>query len=350
MTRHAKGAVLALAAAMTVPVFAQSSSSDSSQSSQSQSQSLDQVRQSRKSQMQSEGSRMIQVQEKAVWGLTEVAKDRMFMAMRHIIEEPMKAKQDLMILADVIELHQAVAQSGGGSSQTGGSSSVAGSSSDSPMASGSSGSSRSGSQSQWADQVRDAAMRIEFKQLVTKQELQQSLAQAAIALAQTQYQIAQQGLREQSANRTAYPLMYAGEFLGIAHTLSDKKPSDQVAKAIYDAQTLGHQLVALSQPTTGQQSGRSQASKQSIDDLAQAAAGQMSGSSSGGQSDMDRASDRASDRGLDRASGQSGGQSKMHTEAQRVVQQFGQALQQAQSTIGTSSGGGSSSSGSSSGT
>jgi hypothetical protein len=298
-------AVLALAAAITVPTFAQSQSSSSGQS-------LDQVKQARKSQMQSEGSHQIQVAERAIYGLPEVAKDRMFMAMRHIVEEPAKAKVDMMVLADVIELQSAAAQSGGqsGTSSQMGSSSVSGSSQ---------------SQSQAAEQVRDAAMRIEFKQLVTKQELQQSLAQAAIALAQTQYQLAQQGLQQQDANRTAYPLMYAGEFLGIAHTLSDKKPSDQVSKAIYDAQTLGHQLVALSQPTTGQQSSQAsgQASKQSIDDLAQAAAGQMSGTGAGaGQT----------------AAGQTGAQSgqgntKMSSEAQRIVQEFGQALQQAQSTI-----------------
>ena len=249
---------------------------------QGQAQSLEQVKQARQSEADRQGGRMIQVREKAVWGLSDVAQERIFSAMKHLVEEPDKAEKDLMVLADVIELQASL---GGQEGQQRG--------------------------AQAAEPIRDASQRVRYKQLVTKQELQRTLGQAALSLAQVQFQGARQGVERQDQEQTGYPLTSAATFLGIAHTLLDRQPATDVSRAIYDAETLGKQIVKLSQPTTGQ------------------GAQQTAGRNGDGTGDLANTARQAGGR----IGGEGAAANAMPAEARRVVEQFGQALQQSRTSL-----------------
>jgi CRISPR/Cas system CSM-associated protein Csm2 small subunit len=242
---------------------------------------IDQVKQQAKQEMQQQGSRQFQVDEKVAWGLSGQPRELLTKAMKNIADEQHDAKEDIMAAAAAMRL-QAAAATGPQQQQR-------------------------QQLEQSAQQLQELAMKVSYKQVLDKDQLKQPFGTALLSLAQFYQAGASEGLnQQQDMEATGYTLKHASKAFQTAHAFLDKKPTEQVSQALYDAENVAMKLISQSRKTTNQaqQANGQTANNEGTGDLADA---QAAGGIIGG--------DRA--------------QQQLRTEAQRAVDQLGQAISSA---------------------
>ena len=136
-----------------------------------------------------------------------------------------------------------------------------------------------------AAKLSEFAQKVQNRQVVNPDDLSRPAAQVALAIAASQHSEAKAALGRGEESGVAYSLESAADNLLQAHVYLKKQPTDDVAKAIYNADRLGRQLVALIEPTT-QQGGqyavttpeeKSDYEDSTLLDNAQTAAGRVGG-------------------------------------------------------------------------
>ena len=269
MTRTTRiNTTLAAAVAAVALVAVPAIHAQQNQSGGDAGQALEQLKEKQRQEIERQGSRTISVQEKAVYGLAELPPELMNQAFEQISTDPSIAKIRVLQIANILQLLSAL----GDESQ------------------------EAQDLQQQARELRDVALKIEFKELVTREELRQPFAKAALKAAAFQQASAKKGIENNDEEQTGYSLKGAGAYLTVAHVFAGKSPSAQVSRAAYDASTLGEQIIQNAQPTTyasmtgdTRSAGRGQDQRgpqgqQDQDGRAQTAGGQQ-----GGQMSQDKA-------------------------------------------------------------
>lgn len=328
----------------------QSSADRDNQQSQQQ---LEQTKRQEKVEMRQQGDRKVEVREMALWSLGELPPHLMHKAMEKLADEPAEAKRAVMQAANIIELQASLAiqkaqaqavdnqRQDSGNRDSGGvgrpaagddriSSRDAASSSSSPSSSGSSkdasrdkgiGAYQASTGGDWsntrdqglwraAEDLRELAMRIEYKQVLTRDELREPFARAATSMAAFYQKAAENGLQRQDEEQTGYTLKGAAEYLAAAHAFAQRKPTPETSRAIFDGERLANQIVKLSKPTTLQKDQKNDAAR-----------------SADAAGDLNDAARTAGARQADAKS--------IPQEAGQVIANLGDAVRQAQARQGT---------------
>lgn len=221
---------------LALPAFGQTSSNQSgtaggssqtrNESSASSSQdaeaALKQVAEQRKQEMEAQGSRKVEVQEKAIWGLGELPPKLMTKACEQLAEDADKAKLSVMQAANILELTASIGKDSGEARQL----------------------------IEQANQLREIAMKIETREIISRDQLKQPFAKASLAAAKYYEAAARNGLQKNDEEQTGYTLMGAAGYLTAAHVFAEQKPSAEVSRAAYDANVTAEQIVKLSKNTT----------------------------------------------------------------------------------------------------
>jgi hypothetical protein len=253
-------------------------------------QQLEETKRQEKTEMRRQGDRKVEVREMALWSLGELPPHLMHKAMEHLADEPAEARRAVMQAANIIELQASLAiqkaeaqavqqqrQSDAQARDAGGVGRTASgddriSSRDSASSSSSSSSanasrdkgigayqastggdwSNTRDQGLWraAEDLRELAMKIEYKQVLTKDELREPFARAATSMAAFYQKAAESGLQRQDEEQTGYALKGAAEYLAAAHAFGQRRPTPETSRAIFDGERLANQIVKLSKPTT----------------------------------------------------------------------------------------------------
>jgi hypothetical protein len=249
-------------------------------------QQLEQTKRIEQSEMHRHGDRKVEVREMALWSLGELPPHLMHRAMEHLADDPQEARKAVMAAANIIELqaslaiqkaethavqqqedrHEPVTGNDRISSREG----AAGSSSSSSSSSSASAEAGRGirsyqaasggdwshtrDQGLWraAEELRDLAMRIEYRQVLTRDELRQPFERASIAMASFYQRAAKEGFDRQDPEETGYTLKGAADYLAAAHAFGQQRPTAATSRALFDADRLGEQIIKLSKPTTVQ--------------------------------------------------------------------------------------------------
>ena len=330
-----KSAAAVVAASLSTSAFAQAQQAQQPQPIGGQqagqaAQRLSEVYEREQAEAQRQGSRRVEVREKALWGLSSVARERMHDAMKHLVEEPDKAYKDIMLTANVLELQASLGKDRQQQQQGAGRQGVTpqgeagqqqpqGQQAQAQQQGGGSATDRLMRQ---AEQLRDLAKHVEFKMVLTRDDLKQPFAEASLALADFYQEAAQAGVGKADEEQTGYTLRNAAEYFQIAHTFAEKRPSVEASKAILDADRLGEQIVKLSKATTGQ--------KQKEEQTAKADGQGGDPKQAKGEGDLKEQEARvAGARGGGQQQG--GGQQE---EARRVVEQLGKAIDETRAGVG----------------
>jgi hypothetical protein len=242
-------------------------------------QQLEQTKRIEKAEMRRQGDRKVEVREMALWSLGELPPHLMHKAMEHLADDPQEARRAVMQAANIVELQaslaiqkaetQAVQQQEDrhepvtGNDRISAREGAAGSPKASVPAEAERGvrSYQAASGGGWGDtrdqglwraaeDLRDLAMRIEYRQVLTRDELREPFARASIAMASFYQRAAKSGFDRQDAEETGYTLKGAAEYLAAAHAFGQQRPSAQTSRALFDADRLGEQIIRLSKPTT----------------------------------------------------------------------------------------------------
>jgi hypothetical protein len=245
-------------------------------------QQLEQTKRLEKREMQQDGDRKVEVRERALWALGELPPHLMHKAMEHLADDPREAHKAVMQAANIIELQASLAiqqaetravqqQEDRHEPVTGndrisareGAATAGGASKTSVPAEADRGvrSYQAASGGNWSDtrdqglwraagELRDLAMRIEYKQVLTKDELRAPFERASVAMASFYQRAAKSGFDRQDLAETGYTLKGAAEYLAAAHAFGQERPTAATSRALFDADRLGEQIIKLSKPTT----------------------------------------------------------------------------------------------------
>jgi len=200
---------------------------------------IDRLRTAEQREMEKQGNRMVQVPERAIWGMGEAVADTMHEAMEMLAKDPDKAHLKVKQVANLVDIQAAMFEDPAKQQLT-----------------------------QQAQNLRNLSQQIEYRQALSKDNLRQPFAQASIALADAYQQAAKMGLDRQDAERTGYALKNAAGFLSVAHTYAERSPSGTVSTAILDADRMGEQIIRTSKFTTQQISRMGESQNQGEGDLA----------------------------------------------------------------------------------
>ncbi len=226
MLKTSTAAVIATAT-VAVPAFGQAQERERGRDGGQQ--QLDQLRQREKSEEDAQGDRRVEVREKALWALGDLPPKLMHRAMEKMAQEPDEARKAVMQSANILELQSALSQGQG----------------------------RGGDRlTAEAESLRELARRIEYKEVLSRDELKEPFSRAAMAAASFYQEAAQAGLQRQDEEQTGYTLKAASEYFTAAHAFGEKQPTGEVSRAIFDADRLSSQIVKLSKPTTYQSEQR----------------------------------------------------------------------------------------------
>ena len=325
-----KSAAALAAATLSTSAFAQAQQAQQPQPTGGQqagqaAQRLSEVYERERAEAQRQGSRRVEVREQALWGLSEVAKERMHDAMKHLVEEPDKAYKDIMLTANVLELQASLGrdrqqQQQGASRQGVSPQGEQGQPQQQAQGQQQQGGSATDRLMKQAEQLRDLAKDVEYKLVLNKDDLKQPFAQASLALADFYQEAARAGVGKGDEEQTGYTLRGAAEYFQIAHTFAEKRPSVEVSKAILDADRLSEQIVKLSKATTGQK---------------QKEGGTAKADGQGGDPKQAKGEGDLKDQEARVAGARVGGQQQggQQEEARRVVEQLGRAINQAQANM-----------------
>lgn len=314
-----KSAAAVVAATLSTSAYAQAQQQGQQQPGQA-AQKLSEVYEREQAEAQRQGSRPVEVREQALWGLSDIAKERMHDAMKNLVQEPDKAYKDIMLTANVLELQASLGKSRdqqrGGQRQGVTPQGEQGQQQQAQQQGGS----KADKLLRQAEQLRDLAKHVEYKLVLTKDDLKQPFAEASLALADFYQEAAQAGVGKADEEQTGYTLRNAAEYFQIAHTFAERRPSVEASKAIFDADRLGSQIVKLSKATTGQKQNENQSAK----------ADGQSGDRQQKQGEGDLKEQEARVAGA-RVGGEQAGQLQ---EARRVVEQLGKAIEQTRTNLG----------------
>jgi hypothetical protein len=318
-----RAAALAAALSFSPLAFAQQSGDASSNRNSGNSdrpqQQLEQTKQQEKAEARQQGDRKVEVREMALWSLGDLPPKLMHKAMEKLADEPAEARKAVMQAANIFELQaslamqkQGMAQQAQGQQQQEQQKNPA--QTDRGLgayqASGAGDWSNTRDQNLWraAEDLRELAMKIEYKQVLTKDELREPFSKAALSMAAFYHKAAEAGLKRQDEEQTGYTLKGAADYFAAAHAFGQRKPTPEVSRAIFDSDRLANQIVKLSKPTTLQKDLKNDAAK------------------SGGQGDLaDAARTAGSQQG-----GNAQQRQQLPQEAEQVVRNLGQAIQQTQ--------------------
>jgi hypothetical protein len=269
---------------------AQQQQTTSDRNSDQPQQQLEQTKRQEKAEMRQQGDRKIEVREMALWSLGDLPPHLMHKAMEKLADDPAEARKAVMQAANILELQaslaiqkadaQAAQQQSNRTSPSG--DERISSRNDSTSGQGGQGQSSSSSkgvgayqamtggdwsntrdQGLWraAEDLRELAMRIEYKQALTKDDLREPFARASLAMASFYQRAAQSGLQRQDEEQTGYTLKGAAEYFSAAHTFCQMRPTPEASRAMFDGERLAKQIVQLSKPTTVQKDQKNEASR-----------------------------------------------------------------------------------------
>ena len=204
MTRHA----LTLAAAATLAV----GGTALAQSQQQQSQSAEQ-----------RDTEMVSIKRSATYGLSNEVPRYLSDAYEDMYKAPEEATEDMMIASNFLEMLAAASEGEGRTALK-----------------------------EAADEISRTRQKVQNRQLLNPEDLSKPFAQASLAIAVAQHAEAEAGLGRGDESAVAYSLNSAADNLQQSLIYMKKNPSDDVAKAIYNADRLGGQLKKLVEPTTQQ--------------------------------------------------------------------------------------------------
>ncbi len=213
--------------------------------------SVEQAKQQHEKEAKSQGSHMIQVEERAVWGLGELPPDLMTQAFVKLASDPHQAELGVMQSADILQLQAASMPD----------------------------LSESKALKQAADELRGVARKMEYRQVLTPDQLRQPFAKAALAAAAFYQVEAKRGLEMNDEEKTGYSLKGAAQYLAAAHAFAGREPTPEVSRAAYDGNLLGEQIINASKPLAGAKG----------EDAARTAGAEMKGQDNGSQSPDDKA-------------------------------------------------------------
>ena len=205
--------------AATIGVAAYGQSAEPTQNPQ---QALEQTMKSRGAEAAKAGDKKIEVAERAVWGLGELPPDLMTKAFDGLATNVRQSELNVMQAANILQLQAASNPDLDESDALG----------------------------KQADALREVARKIEFREVITKEQLREPFAKAAIAAADYYRAEAGKGVSENDEEKTGYSLKGASAYLVAAHFFADKQPSPEVSLAAYNGDTLAEQIINGSKPTT----------------------------------------------------------------------------------------------------
>ena len=183
---------------------------------------LKEAKEKAKAEVDQKGGQRVYVEQKAIWALGDLPPKLMHMAVEKLAKEPDDARKAVLQASNIFQLQSALAQ----------------------------GTPEADRLRQAAEQLREVALGIEFKQVMTKDELKKPFANAALAAAAFYQQAAKLGYGKAEEEQTGYTLKGAAEYLTVAHVYAEQKPTAEVSRAAVDADRLGQQIIRLAKPTT----------------------------------------------------------------------------------------------------
>lgn len=163
------------------------------------------------------------VEQSVLWGLAEEAREHMVHARELLLGQPEQAADELMVASNHLQLQAAGAR--GDAKQD---------------------------LEQAAVELSKLRQRVANRQIVHPDQLDQTLAQASLALAAHAQNQAQFGIETNNEAAAGYGLRFAARSLQQALAFERRQPNEQTSRAIFNAHRLGEQLIALIHPTTGQ--------------------------------------------------------------------------------------------------
>lgn len=206
------------AATVGVAAYGQSSA----EPTQNPEQALEQTMKQRQSEAAKAGDKKIEVAERAVWGLGELPPDLMTKAFDGLATNVKQSELCVMQAANILQLQAA-------------------SNPELP---------ESELLKEQAEALREVARKIEFREVITKEQLREPFAKAAIAAADYYRAEAGKGVEMNDEEKTGYSLKGASAYLTAAHFFADKQPSAQASLAAYNGDVLAEQIINGSKPTT----------------------------------------------------------------------------------------------------
>lgn len=223
ISKSSFAAAILAAATFAVPAFAADKKQDNRQDGGSAAQALTKVTDQQKAEADRQGSRKVEVQEKAIWGLGELPPKLMSRACEELASEPGKASLAIMQSANILDLTAAIGKDRGDASKD---------------------------LMKQAEMLREVARKVETRQILDRKELGKPFAAASLAAAKYYQSSAEAGLKANDEEQTGYSLMGASGYLTAAHVFGQQKPSAEVSRAAYDANLVATQIVKNSKPTT----------------------------------------------------------------------------------------------------
>ena len=184
-------------------------------------QALEDVKEMQKKEYDQQSDRMVQVEESAIYGLAELPPTLMSEAYLKLTRDPDQSKLLVLQSANILQALSALG--------------------DGPEAQ---------QLKQQSESLRDVAWQIGFRQLTNQKDLKPPFAKATLAAAAFQQASAARGLEMNNEEQLGYSLKGASAYTAITHAFLEKNPDAQVSRAVYDASTVGEQIISNSLPTT----------------------------------------------------------------------------------------------------
>ena len=190
------------------------------------------VERKRLSAQRESGGRMVSVPEYALMHLSTSPREHFHKAIEQLEQEPGKVTDEIASAADVFVLEAARAD--GDVRQQ---------------------------MEQCGRKLRALAEKVETRQVLSKDKLQVTFGRALHTLAMFENQQAEMGLAAKDEERVGYGIRQANYDLALALVLCKAEPAPAVSQALYNADTLGEQMLNLATPTTAQLAARSNDAK-----------------------------------------------------------------------------------------
>ena len=207
-------AAIALAAATAVGGAAFAQSQQQGQMSQ------------RQSQQQADAKDMAEVTIKrsSTWGFSNEVRKYLADAYEDMYKDPEESVSDLKLATNMVEILAAACEDEQGSQAL----------------------------QDAADELSRFTQKLENRQIANPDDLSQPGAAVVLAIAKAQFLEAQKGLEEADESAVGYSLDSAADNLLQAHVYLKKQPSEESARAIFNAHRLGTQIKSLVEATTQQ--------------------------------------------------------------------------------------------------
>ena len=185
------------------------------------------VARKRDSEVMDSGSRMVRVPERALIELSSAPRELFHKALEHLEEEPGKVADDVRRAADLFDLEAARADG-----QT------------------------KDKMEKCALTLRALGTKVETRQVLSKEALEQAFARALHTLSAFEVEQARTGFAAKDEFRTGQAIRQSNYDLALALVYAKQQPSPEVSRALYDADTIGEQMLDLVTPTTAQLAAR----------------------------------------------------------------------------------------------